>query len=246
MSTTKLKNAPLKEVIFELHWDCPADSSGIQTDPGFELAQGVFASKIKDEFPIHRKLTPDGIPLKLFNLPLHRYWKGEMKWPVIQHGEGIITVNDVEMNYEWEKNFKPLILKTIQHLLSSYETNLKFIDFKLQYINAFDLDSLEPLGFLKTNLRTNLTNQYVIPGKLHNLNIEQDYLLPDHSRLMLKITDGMNNQNQKKSIVWHIAVHQKSPILPGNVEQWLETAHKTTSGIFKEMLNPDFYASLDK
>jgi len=246
MSTTKLKNAPLKEVIFELHWDCPADSSGIQTDPGFDLAQGVFASKIKKEFPVHRKLVPDGFPLKVFNAPLHQYWKGELKWPVIQHGEGMIAVNEVEVNYEWENSFKPLIVNTIEHLINSYDSTLKFNDVRLQYINAYDLDDLEPLEFLEMNLKTKFSNQYVLPGKFQNINIEQVCKLSDNSRLVLNISDGINNQNQKKSVLWSITVHHKAPILFDHIFQWIETAHTTISGIFKEMLNPDFYASLDQ
>jgi hypothetical protein len=61
MSATKLKNAPLKEVIFELHWECSNDPSGVKIDRGFDLAQGKFADLLKPEFPLHRRLIPDAV-----------------------------------------------------------------------------------------------------------------------------------------------------------------------------------------
>ena len=46
MSKSKLKNAPLIEVIFELQWHGFVEVNGMLTDEGFEFAQGNFAKKI--------------------------------------------------------------------------------------------------------------------------------------------------------------------------------------------------------
>lgn len=70
MSSTKLKNAPLKEVIFELFWDCSIDGTGLQIDEGFDLAQGVFSNQLKSDFPVHKKLIPENIPFKVFGAPI--------------------------------------------------------------------------------------------------------------------------------------------------------------------------------
>ena len=51
----KLKNAPLKEVILEIHWDGNIDDFGNKFDEGFELSQGAFFEKIKSSFPIYKK-----------------------------------------------------------------------------------------------------------------------------------------------------------------------------------------------
>ena len=55
MSKNKLKNAPLKEVIFELRWESTLDDSGNPYDPGYDLAQGKFADRLHSEFPVHKK-----------------------------------------------------------------------------------------------------------------------------------------------------------------------------------------------
>ena len=77
MSSVKLKNAPLKKVVFELQWKCDVNNHGSPFDNGFDLAQGKFADKLKPNFPLHRKLVPDGAPIKLFGAPLYQYWVGE-------------------------------------------------------------------------------------------------------------------------------------------------------------------------
>lgn len=246
MSSIKPKNAPLKEVIFELHWECVIDSGGLQFDAGFDLAQGKFADRLKQEFPLHRKLIPDGIPLKIFGAPMHQYWKGEFQWPVVQHGQGMIAVNDVEHGYEWANTYKPLIIRSIKNLVDSYEEPLKFIKIKLQYIDAWDIDDTAPEDFMKKNLQTEIINNYPLPGTLIGFNIQQSFELTDSSIMNLSISNGINNQNQKKSVVWTTTVEKQALLSFDDIETWVETAHSENSNMFKKMLNSEFYASLDK
>lgn len=245
MSSAKLKNAPLKEVVFELYWECNTNN-GMQVDTGFDLAQGKFADKLMNDFPVHRKIVPDGIPLKIFGAPLHQYWAGELKWPVIQHGQGMIAVNEVEDGYEW-KTFEPLIIKAITLLTESYAEPLKFKRVRLQYIDAWDLDDgINAEDFVTQNLQTQVTNSYQLPGDLSNFNIQQTFKLSDSSLMSLNISDGINNQNQKQSVIWTTIVEKKAPMLIDEIKKWIVTAHTASSEMFKKMLNTEFYASLDK
>lgn len=246
MSSTKLKNAPLKEVIFELHWECTTDNSGMQYDAGFDLAQGKFADKLKPQFPVHKKLIPEGTPFKLFGAPMHQFWKNEFIWPVIQHGQGMIAVNEVEAGYEWEVSFKPLVIDTIKQLISSYEEDLSFNRTKLQYIDAWDLDGINPSDFIANNLQTSIHNGYDLPGNLRSFNIQQNFELVDNSIMSLNIFNGINNQNQQPSIIWTTTIEKQSKMNFDEVINWLENAHSSNSDMFKKMLNPEFYASLDK
>lgn len=246
MSSAKLKNAPLKEVIFELHWECPIDSTGNPYDAGFDLAQGKFAERIKPEFPVHKKLIPDGAPVKIFGAPMHQYWKGEFNWPVIQHGQGMIAVNDVEFGYEWENSYKPLVMKSINHLLASYEEDLVFVRAKLQYIDAWDLNGISPIDFTAENLQTEIRNGYDLPGILRSFNIQQNFSLSDNSIMSLNIANGVNNKNQQPSVIWTTTVEKQSKMSVEDVLDWLENAHQASSTIFKKMLNSEFYASLDR
>ncbi|MFN9108791.1 MAG: TIGR04255 family protein, partial [Bacteroidota bacterium] len=134
MGTTKLSKAPLKEVIFELQWNGIVNNFGMPEDVGFDLSQGKFADLIKGEFPVHKKLVEENPSVRTFGVPIHQYWTGELQWPVVQHGKGILTVNETEGGYMWENSYKALILRTIDYLRNSYELDLEFNRVKLQYI----------------------------------------------------------------------------------------------------------------
>jgi uncharacterized protein (TIGR04255 family) len=152
MSSQKLKYAPLKEVIFEIHWDSNIDGLGMHVDNGFDLAQGKFSEKIKPNFPLHKKLIPEGAPIKIFGTPMHQYWTAEFKWPVIQHGPGMMAINEVEVGYEWKNSFKPLIIENVGKLVTSYDVPLKINKIKLQYVDAWDVENENTVDFLKLNL----------------------------------------------------------------------------------------------
>jgi uncharacterized protein (TIGR04255 family) len=244
MSSTKLKNAPLKEVIFELHWECNNDNTGMPVDAGFDLAQGKFAEKLKPEFPLHRKLIPEGAPVKFFGAPMHQYWKGEFQWPVIQHGQGMIAVNETEQTYDWEERFSPLIKSTIEKLVSSYDEPLLLNMAKLQYVDAWEMDGVDPADFMKENLQTQIVTDFSFPGQLRGFNVQQSFNLDDSSVLQLNIFSGINNQNQKESVIWTTTIEKSTLLTTEEISVWIESAHGQISTMFKKMLKPEFYASL--
>ena len=244
MSEVKLKNAPLKEVIFELHWAGNSDTPGV--DDGFDLAQGKFAEKLKLDFPLHRKLIPDGTPFKIYGMPIHQYWKAEFQWPVVQHGHGIMAVNEVESGYEWERTYKPNVIGAIKKLIDSYEDPIKFNKAKLQYVDVWDVEVENIKTFIEENLRTTIQSNYPLPGSFKTLNLFQVFDLEDGSEMQLSITNGVNNQSQKSSVIWTTTIEKRYNFNQEEIVDWLEKAHTAASDIFKKMLNSDFYASLDE
>jgi uncharacterized protein (TIGR04255 family) len=232
MSKNKLKNAPLKEVIFELHWESTLDDNGNPYDPGYNLAQGKFADRVNSEFPVYKKLILDEMPFNVFGAAMHQYWKGEFTWPVIQHGQGILAVNEVEYGYEWANGYKPLLIKSINDLQASYEDKLSFNVVKLQYIDAWDLNGMDPSEFIAKNLQTEIHNNYDLSGKARSFNIEQNFELNDDTLMSLKISTGINNINQQPSVIWTTTVEKKSKMIIEDVTFWLESAQRTTSMMF--------------
>lgn len=245
MSKKKLKKAPLKEVIFELRWEYGVDPNGFQIDKGFDLAQGKFAYKMEVDFPVYKKLFPDNAPFKVFGSPVNQFWRGELKWPVVQHGQGMIAINDVEKSYEWENGFYPLILSTINKLTESYSESLRFNRMKLHYMDALDIEQGDPMDFVRENLQTEILTKYQAPGTLKGFNVQQGFLLEEGSLMNLSITSGLNNQNTKNSVVWNTVVEKVGRFNREDIQNWLIFAHDHTSQMFKDMLNPNFYASLD-
>jgi uncharacterized protein (TIGR04255 family) len=246
MSSTKLKNAPLKEVIFELHWNCPIDNTGMQKDEEFEFAQGRFAERIKSSFPVYKKLIPEGFPLNILHAPIHQYWKGEFKWPVSQHGQGIIAINEVEEGYEWENSFKPTVKQVLEVLFSSYEKPLKYERLKLQYIDVWDINDDNPFEFIEKNLQTKVSSNNGSSGILKDINLFQSFELEDKSNLLINISTGVNNKTLCKSIVLSTSVEKQGVFTQKDIFDWTESAHSICSNSFKKMLNKEFYEKLDK
>ena len=73
---SKLPNAPLQEVIFELFLNQNVDQNGNPIEDDFDLAQGVFHKLISTDFSyrITRNYPPE---IKIFPRIKHQYWKKE-------------------------------------------------------------------------------------------------------------------------------------------------------------------------
>lgn len=248
MSRRKLSHAPLQEVIFELFWKLPLDESGFPFDPVFELAQGVFASRIKRSFPLRRRTLPEDFKLRIYPKPVHQFWKEELTWPVVQLGPGILTVNDTDVNYVWKGNFQKNIKTAIRVLRESYGPGMKLERARLQYIDAveFDPKAESAVAFIDRNLNVGLRNQFKTLGKSRGVRITQEFDLKRNSRLLLNIQSGTHNKTGQPAIIWTTAVEKSEGLSFGNLNAWLEFAHQITSDTFVNMLNTDFYASFDR
>ncbi len=247
MKQRKLKQAPLKEAIFEIRWAPVLDTNGIPEDRGYQLAQGLFAKGIRKAFPVHKNINTVPEILRVFPVIQHQFWSGELSWPVVQLGPGILSVNNTEANYIWDETFRPHILSALDLLEESYEKPFIFKSISLRYIDAMDL--VIPLAefsdFVGKNLQTQLINNYKVPGKPQGLSIIQAFALEDSSQLTLHIQNGVNQSNGENSLIWSTEVLKNGNLSKEDVIQWLDMAHEATSDTFINMLNPDFYASFN-
>jgi|JI9StandDraft_1071089.scaffolds.fasta_scaffold05059_3 uncharacterized protein (TIGR04255 family) len=249
MKKKKLKNAPLKEAIFEILWELPLDSTGFPTDLDFELAQGLFADKIKEDFPVHKKTIPEGFtPLRMYPKLIHQFWKKEITWPVVQLGHGIMTVNDTDVNYIWDDNFLPNIEKALGILIESYKNYPRFNRIGLKYIDSIDLPDNETnlTNYLSKNFQTDLVNRFPVPGKLHGLNINQVFELPDKTMMQINIQTAINHATNKPAIVWITSVEKKGLFKKEDIINWVKSAHDQVSETFVNMLDKEFYENFDR
>lgn len=244
---TKLSNSPLQEVIFELFLENEVDSQGNPTEEKFELAQGIFARAIAEDFPIRVsiKLSPN---LKVYPRISFQFWKGEQQWPVVQFGPGILTVNDTDENYEWT-NYFPLIQSCIDSLENSYEEDLKISKVVLKYIDAIELDDAtaeKKIQFINNHFNINIVNNFTVSdGRLVGLNINQSFLLEDRSQVNFSITDGKSKKNLP-AIVWQQKISTNSISNKDEVISWLTKGHEVVSKLFKDTITKDFYEHFNK
>lgn len=136
-----LRNAPLVEVIAEVHWALPATQGLRPSDPNwFALARDV-GSAIQRFLPHLEMLQPAGtsIPLDVLGRsPLIRYRPEPGAWPLAQLGQGILTVNATPPYDGWQKVSRLLadVLKAATDG-SPILRDMHLERYKLQYRDAF-------------------------------------------------------------------------------------------------------------
>ena len=245
MGKRKLKNAPLREAIFELTWQSPLDSTGFPEDKEFELALGKFDSAITKNFPVKKKVGPSASVMRVYGRPVYQFWKGNVEWPVIQLGPGVLTVNDTDKTYVWDSSFRPNLVRAIESLKKSYTQLPDFNRLSLKYIDSVDISpDIDFRKFISENLQTTLINEFDIPGKPIGLNINQAFEV-DGSSVLLNIQNAINNVTGSHSLVWMTTVEKRGSIEFERITDWLDFAHNITSDLFVKMLKPAFYESFD-
>lgn len=244
---SKLLNAPLQEVIFEVRWALDVSEETNQyLDTGFELAAGSLRSKLKTAFPFHRRKVPYEIPSQLLNhVTVNQYWKKENTWPVIQHGPGIFTINDNDQNYEWEKSFLPLINEGLSSLIASYETPLKFNSVGLRYVDSIKAKDFGFQGdwyeFLDKTLNININNSFDYLGQISEFHINQNFQQQDGSDLIVTASSGKTKKALEPLLFWQIEMKKKGNTERDDVIEWLHTAHDITSKTFKKIVKSELY-----
>lgn len=246
MGRKKLKRAPLREAMFEINWQSPRDATGFPVDKNFDLGLGKFHSAISHAFPVKKRVLPIFPAIDVYARPIYQFWAGKAVWPVIQFGPGLLTVNETEKNYEWEKTYRPNVEMALNALVKSYEQEPNFNKVSLKYIDSVDISSeTDVYQYISANLQTDLVNRFDIPGRSVGININQAFEV-DGSVVVLSIQTAVNNSNNSKALMWITSVEKMGSFKSEDVLTWLDSAHKLTSDLFVQMLNPEFYASFDR
>ena len=98
----ELSNKPLVEAIFELKWKLKKSENGGQIDPNYKILVGMLYDRLKRNYPQLEALPASDMPDEMVpHVVQNRFRVGKGKWPLVQIGPGILTVNDTG-NYTWE------------------------------------------------------------------------------------------------------------------------------------------------
>jgi uncharacterized protein (TIGR04255 family) len=243
-----LKNKPLVEAIFELRWELQETSSGLKIDPHYKIIVGRIYDRVSNEYPFHEQLPTASLPDEIAGYVIqHRFRKGEGKWPLIQIGPGIITLNDTE-NYTWE-DFENRISKILDTLFEVYpdpQNNLKFNSIMLRYIDAipFDFDEDNIFAFLKDKMKTTIA---FYPGLFEETGVEERPtgldIKASFPSSKPKGTVGLRFARGKLEdediLLWETSVQSTSEDVPSNKDEllkWLKEAHKLTDDWFFKLI----------
>lgn len=241
MSEVRLSNAPLKEVIFELHWGLDfIPEQNVFIDIGFDEA--LFAFQNNCDYKYVRALHKSG-ERNIINAVSHRFYKEKNRYPIYQMGPGVFTVNDNNKNYSWT-DFKTKIIDGIQCLRKSYDKEIFPERVELRYIDVVETDVLghkDKFEFMNQALNLTINEVPFLNNKLLDINFSNRYVLDDSSYLNLMVATGVNNETSKDAVIWHTFVSNNQIISWDKMEDWIENAYKHASDLFKKLVKPDLY-----
>jgi len=231
-----LDNKPLVEALFEVRWVL-SGSPGGAVDPGYPLLIGQLYGKLRDQFPCSVRLPLSEVPTYLVPFtPQHQFRVAADRWPLVQLGAGLLTVNDTE-GYLWDDFLKNCSL-AIDSLFDVYPQDtapLRIAEVSLRYIDADLLENLSSLEFLK-KLKINID---VSPELFKNSIISQravgaslSLVFPlSEPRGILQFAANQGRKGNADALVWETQVLSRGndcPQTAQDISAWLRKAHDVT------------------
>jgi len=237
---SKLANAPLVEVIFELR--CKIEPSEFET---IQYLQADLYPHIREQYPYREAL--ESLPIQYgINLPSHRFRREIKGYPLVQVGPGMISVNTTDETYFWDK-FESEISNVVGKLNQVYsfkeshnpQAILQYIDFI-----KFDFEKNDILDFLKKKLHISINHEqpfYKPTINAFNLNYGFQYKDP-LGQLVFQISRGTNPRHGdgiaiQSSLSNRVVPKQKE------IGEWLNKSHELLSSMFKSMTSGELYNS---
>ena len=255
----KLSKQPLIEVVFELHW---GNKKTFPVDLNYRLIIGALYEHIREDFPEFETLPtvniPEGAVPPEAKIIQYRFWKKNKKWPIVQLGPGILTVN-MNKDYEkWEK-FKPIIRDVVEKFLKIYpdKENLFIHRLVLKYLDAFAFDFLNKniLDFLKNKLHVSINIDFgederrerFSPNPL-NIDFRLDYSLNEPEGLLgVRFLKALI-ENKEESLVMesYVVSSERPPVEPDteSIINWLDKAHDMTDFVFSNLIRGELEEEL--
>ena len=243
-----LRNKPLAEAIFELRWELQDADSGAKIDPNYKILIGSIYDNLKTDYPFYEQLPTAAILDEIAGyIVQHRFRTGKNKWPLVQIGPGIITLNDTE-GYVWE-DFEKRIENLVDVLFKVYpdaESNLKINSLLLRYIDAVDFDYAKEntFDFFKKLKITIEIDKMLFEGSDVNYppdNFDLKFSFPIDNFdgiLMLRFLRG--KRKQVDAFIWETNIRSIGKDIYASKTQilnWTNNAHELTHDWFFKMID---------
>lgn len=245
-----LKNKPLLEAIFEVQWQLKEANAVVRSDPYYKLLIGRFFDRIKSDYPYYEQLPSAAIPDELVGYVVqHRFRIAENKWPLVQIGPGIMSVNST-IDYTWD-DFRPRILFALKELIGSHpkidEFQIKRLS--LRYIDSVDFDyvSNDVHDFLRQFMKVDVklpdslfsgTDVNSRPcSTLHHFSYQSNN---PQGRIHLRF--NTNTRDGNPVLLWETNIESIGDDLPKSQDEyviWLDRAHCLTDDWFFKVIDGD-------
>ncbi len=243
-----LKNKPLIEAIFELRWNLQEVAPGMKVDPHYKLLIGRLYDKLNDEYPFHEQLPSSAMPDEIAGyIVQHRFRKDKDKWPLVQIGPGIITINDTE-GYIWE-DFEKRIIQTVDILFEVYpesKNNLKVDRLLLRYIDAvaFDFGKDDIFAFLKEQVKTKIVLHQKLfeDARVEKLPLSLDLRFSFAStepKGAIHLRFARGKMKGSDALIWETlaeSISEDVPKVQSEIAGWAKEAHNLTDDWFFKLI----------
>lgn len=239
---SKLSEAPLIEVIFELRWN----STTTESLTKYQYIHGDLYSEIKDSYKYRESLIPNEIPSEVYvNMVAHRFRKSQNEYPIIQIGPGVLTVNTIDDIYVWE-NFENEILNVVDKFLKVYPFQKSVtVQPILQYIDflEFNFAKENVYYFLRDKLHIEVNQSFFIPeGNPKSINLSFAYNT-NIGELVIAFNQGKNKMDKEGIMIRTMIRAEAIQPLSEEIALWLNAAHEFCSQLFKDMTEGVLYKS---
>lgn len=235
----QLPNKPLIEAIVEVRWQL----SRPEGDPHYDILVGRLYDRIQNQYPFHESLPTTLVPEQMAEyLIQHRFRSGKERWPLVQIGPGIVTLNDTT-GYIW-RDFGERAKSLVQAVFDAYPEpqQLRISNLVLRYLDAFELQPGDHiLDYLSEKLKTKVS----LPPQLfkdatsvspvpRNLNMMLSFATHrPKGDILVRFANGTHND--RPALIMETAVRTEGsdlPNMPQGFERWVEDAHELTDDWF--------------
>jgi uncharacterized protein (TIGR04255 family) len=248
MPSTKLSKAPLVEAILEIRWGLVEQAPGVAIDPRYKILVGRLYDRLESIYPFHEPLPTASMPDEMLgHVVQHRFRTAENRWPLVQVGPGLATLNETE-NYTWD-DFESRSHKLLECLFSAYPdapNSLSIISLQLRYIDAivFDFARDSLFEFMAEKLKINLAFPPTLfqNAPIHPLpagfNVLFSFPTTD-PKGTIRLRFARGTRHDREALIWETVVQSDEadvPEMPAGFQAWLTGAHTLTHNLFFKLI----------
>jgi uncharacterized protein (TIGR04255 family) len=262
----KLTKKPLREAVLEFRWGEPSPqfAGNISQFPGqfmpgafSDPQHALFFSRMVDQFsssdyPFHEQLPSANLPSQYTgHVVQHRLRKSAGAWPLVQIGNGVLTVNSTD-DYDWDGDYFKRCCNAIKVIYDKYPTDFEKVSkqlISLKYVDAYDLGGANILDVLKRKftLSLELPERLLQTAKLNTSNpvmfvAEYAYgIMSPRGIIRFRIGQGQDASTPtvKSLLVWETEVQSSGADIPQTLKasvEWLTAAHDVTAAWFWKLI----------